>query len=202
MALWTNKDYVTGNGKPKFANTSNAYSNSSINGTAANTNAYYGIVAGVSTTEKTVANGKAQNPAHAGWVSLKVGTGPIKSISITSRGTGINAAGYILVTDSSVLGQGTAANISFTIANSQNSLQSYSSNSTLNAISTITVVNGGSLFSNASALTFRTNGANTTAPVLSAVLGGRAGRIQTETLIAMGSMTFDDPRDNVYFTGI
>jgi hypothetical protein len=202
MALWTNKDYVTGNGKPLFANTSNAYSNSTINGTSANTNAYYGIVAGVSATEETVSDGKAQHPAHAGWVSLKVGTGPIASIGITSGGTGINSAGYILVTDNSVLGQGTGANISFTIANSQNSLQSYSSNSTLNAISTITVVDGGSLFSNAAALTYTTNGANTTAPVLSITLGGRAGRIQTETLIAMGSMTFDDPRDNVYFTGI
>lgn len=202
MALWTNKDFVTGNGKPLYANTSNAYSNSVINGAVANTNAYYGSVAGVSVTESAISNGKPQHPAHSGWVSLKVGTGPIQSIAITSGGTGINAAGYILVTDSSVLGQGTGANISFTIANSQNSLQSFSSNSSLNAISTITVVNGGSLFSNTSALTFRTNGANTTAPVLTAVLGGRAGRIQTETLIAMGSMTFDDPRDNVYFTGI
>lgn len=202
MALWKNKDFATGNGKPLFANTSNAYSNSSINGTVANTAQYYGIVAGVSANEETLSDGKPQHPAHAGWVSLKVGTGPIKSIGITSRGTGINAAGYIIVSDPSVLGQGTGANISFTIANSQNSLQSYSSNSTLNAISTITVVNGGSLFSNASALTYTTNGANTTLPVLSITLGGRAGRIQTETLVAMGSITIDDPRDNVFFTGV
>lgn len=202
MPLWSNYDYRTGNGKPLFANTSNAYSNSVINGTAANTDQYYGIVAGVSATEKSAAEGKAQNPQHAGWVSLKVGTGPIKGVTITSGGTGINSAGYILVTDNSVLGQGTGANISFTIANSQNTLESYSTNSALNAIATITVVDGGSGFSNASALTYTTNGANTTAPVLSFVLGGRAGRIQTETLVAMGSITFDDPRDNVYFTGI
>jgi hypothetical protein len=202
MALWTNKDFVTGNGKPLFANTSNAYSNSVINGTAANTNQYYGIVAGVSANEQTLSQGKAQQPEHAGWVSLKVGTGPITSIDIISGGTGINSAGFILVNDPSVLGQGTGANISFTIANSQNSLQSFSSNSTLNAISTITIVNGGSLFSNASALTYTTNGANTTLPILSITLGGRAGRIQTETLVAMGSITFDDPRDNVFFTGV
>lgn len=202
MALWKNKDFATGNGKPLYANTSNAYSNSSINGTAANTNQYYGIVAGVSANEETLSAGKPQHPSHAGWVSLKVGTGPIKSINITSGGTGINAAGYILVTDNSLIKQGTGANISFTIANSQNSLQSYSTNSALNAISTITVVNGGSLFSNAAALTYTTNGANTTLPVLAITLGGRAGRIQTETLVAMGSITIDDPRDNVFFTGV
>ncbi len=32
--------------------------------------------------------------------------------------------------------------------------------------------------------------------------GGRAGRVQYETLVAMGSITLDDPRDNVYFSGI
>jgi hypothetical protein len=203
MALWKNKDFVTGNGKPLFANTSNAYSNSSINGTAANTNQYYGIVAGVSANEQTLSQGKPQQPEHAGWVSLKVGTGPIKSIGITSGGTGINSAGYILVTDGSVLGSGTGANISFTIANSQNSLQSFSSNSRLNAISTITIVNGGRLFSNASSLSYVTNVSNITQPVLSVTLGGRAGRFQTETLVAMGSITLDDgARDNVYFSGI
>jgi len=201
MPLWKNIDYVTSNGKPLFANTTNASSNSVINGTKANTNKYYGVVAGVSTTELDGSQGAANHPQHAGWVSLKVGTGPIKAISV-SGGTGINAAGYLTITDGSVLGQGTGANISFTTANSQNSLQSYSTNSTLNTFGTFTIVNGGSGFSNTSTITVRTNGANTTLGTFTIELGGRGGRYQAETLVAMGSITLDDPRDNVYFSGI
>jgi hypothetical protein len=199
--LWGNKDYITSNNKPLWANTTNASSNSVINGTAANTNQYYGIVSGVSATELDATQGAANHPQHAGWVSLKVGTGPIKAISETG-GSGINAAGYLIITDTSPLGSGTGANISFTIANSQNSLQSYSTNSALNTISTLTIVNGGSGYSNASQITVRTNGANTSLPTFTIELGGRGGRYTAETLVAMGSITFDDPRDNVWFSGI
>jgi len=184
-----------------FANTSNSTSNSTINGTAANTNAYYGIVAGVSTTELDATQAAANHPQHAGWISLKVGTGPIKAISEVG-GSGINANGFLIITDTSPLGNGTGANISFTIANSQNSLQSFSTNSALNTISTLTIVNGGSGYSNASQLTIRTNGANTSLPTFTVELGGRGGRYSVETLVAMGSITFDDPRDNVWFSGI
>ena len=201
MPLWGNKDYATGNNKPVYANTSNAYSNSTINGTAANSYHYYGIVAGVSATEEAVAAPAPQSTQHAGWNSIKIGTGPITGIRV-SGGTGINAAGFLTITDISVLGQGANANISFTTANAQNTLQTFSTNSTLNTFGSFTVVNGGSGFSNASAITIRTNGANTSLGTFTVVLGGRAGRIQAETLVAMGSITFDDPRDNVFFSGI
>lgn len=201
MSLWGNIDYPTSNLKPVFANTTNASSNSTINGTVANTNQYYGIVAGVSASETERANSLPQHPTHAGWVSMKIGTGPIASISV-SGGTGINAAGYLTITDTSVLGQGKDANISFTTANAQNTLQTYSTNSTLNTFGTFTIANGGSFYSNSAAITIRTNGANTSLGTFTVTLGGRAGRIQTETLVAMGSITLDDPRDNVYFSGI
>ena len=201
MSLWGNLDNATGNQKPVFANTSNAYSNSTINGTVANTNAYYGSIMGVSATEEERSNTTAQHPTHAGWVSIKYGTGPITSISV-SGGKGINAAGYLIVTDISAHGQGTEANISFTTANSQNALQSYSSNAQLNTFGTLTIVNGGSGYSNASALTIVTNGTAIANGTFTAILGGRAGRIQSETIVAMGSIRGDDPRDNVLFTGI
>jgi hypothetical protein len=195
MSLWGNIDYVTSNLKPLYANTTNASSNSTINGTSANQ--VYGIVAGVSATETERANSLPQHPTHAGWVSLKVGTGPVKAISV-SGGTGINAAGYLTFTS----GDGTGANVSFTTANSQNTLQSYSTNPTLNTYGTFTVNDGGSGYTNAAAITVRTNGANIALGTFTVELGGRAGRIQTETLVAMGSITLDDPRDNVYFTGV
>jgi len=199
MPLWGRLDNATGNQKPRFANTSNSTSNSTINGTVANTNAYYGNMYGVSATESAANPNEA---VHAGWVSQKIGTGPVISIGITSGGSGINAAGYLLITDSSYLKQGAGFNASFTIANSQNTLQSFSTNSALNVINSITIVNGGSGFSNASALNVRTNGSNTTWPNLSITLGGRAGRINYETIVAMGSITGDDPLDNVYFSGV
>lgn len=199
--LWGNKDYATSNNKPLYANTTNASSNSVINGTAANTNKYYGVVAGVSATEEAVRAPASNSTAHAGWVSLKIGTGPITGISI-SGASGINSAGFLLITDGSVLGQGTNANISFTTANAQNTLQSYSSNAQLNTFGTLTIVNGGLLYSNASAIVVGPNVPSISNGTVSITLGGRAGRIQAETLVAMGSITFDDPRDNVYFSGI
>lgn len=199
--LWGNKDYASSNNKPLYANTTNASSNSVINSTAANTNQYYGIVAGVSPGEMANTTTSAKIPAHAGWVSLKIGTGPIASIS-ASGATGINASGFLLITDGSVLGQGTGANISFTTANSQNTLAASSSNAQLNTFGTFTIVNGGSLFSNASAIVLGPNISSISNGTISVVLGGRGGRVQTETLVAMGSITSDDPRDNVFFSGI
>lgn len=207
--LWGNKDYPSGNQKPLFANTSNVASNSTINGTKANTDQYYGIVAGVSAGETERSNTTAQHPTHAGWVSLKIGTGPIKSVAITSRGSGINASGFLVLTDTAtdstangyVVGSG--ANISFTTANTQNTLQTYSTNSAWNGIGTLTIVNGGSGYSNTSKITYKvSNAANTTQPVVTFTLGGRGGRIQTETLVAMGSITLDAPSDNAYYTGV
>lgn len=207
--LWGNNDYPSGNQKPVFANTSNTTSNSTIYGTIANTNHAYGIVAGVSAGEHANTTGKPQRPAHAGWVSLKIGTGPVSAVTITSRGAGINANGFIVVTDTATdstangYAVGSGANISFTIANTQNLLQTFSTNSAWNGIGTLTVVNGGSGYSNVSKLTYAvSNAANTTQPVLSITLGGRAGRIQTETLVAMGSITLDAPSDNAYFSGV
>jgi len=199
--LWGNIDYASGNLKPNFANTTNLTSSSTIHGEAANTDAYYGRVVGVSATEEERSNTTAQHPAHAGWVSMKIGTGPITGISV-SGGIGINFGGYLIITDNSIKRSGTGANISFSIANSQNTMQAYSSNAQLNVINSFSIVNGGSGYSNASALTILTNGTAISNGTFTAVLGGRAERIQTEVLVAMGSISGDDPRDNSYFTGI
>jgi hypothetical protein len=205
MSLWGNIDYDSGNTKPKYANTSNAYSNSTINGTSANTNQYYGWVMGVTPTEmtNTATAISPQHPQHAGWASLRIGTGPVVSIS-SNGGSGINSSGYLLLTDTSQgssIGLGTGANISYTIANTLNTLQSYSSNSQLNVINTITVVNGGSAWSNASQVTVLSTATAISNATFTVTLGGRAGRINKETLVAMGSMTGHDPRDTPWFPG-
>jgi hypothetical protein len=196
MSLWTNLDGVTGNGKPKYANTTYRVSNSTINGSKANTAKYYGAVYGVSATEaaNTLVDGK--KVAHAGWVSQKIGTGPIASVTIVNGGQGYNSAGYIVVSGG---GDGTV-NLAYTIANSRNTLQSYSSNSYWNTIATVVIHSPGAGFNVAPTLT--PNGPNSANfATFTVTLGGRAGRVNYETLVAMGSMTGDDTGDDKYFPG-
>ena len=175
MSLWGKLDNATGNQKPKFANTSSTY--------------------GVSATEAANTTGDGKKVAHSGWVKQTIGTGGIKAISISGAGQGYNSAGYLTITG----GGGTGANISYTIANSQNSLQSYSSNAYLNAISTLVINNPGSGYT--SSPTIRAGGANISAASFAVALGGRAGRRSYETLVATGSITGDDTADNTYFPG-
>lgn len=197
MSLWGNLDNATGNNKPKYANTTYLVSNSTINGSKANTAKYYGAVYGVSATEQanTLAQADGHHSQHAGWVSQKIGTGPIKSIAIVSGGQGYNAAGFLTISGG---GDGTV-NVSYTIANSQNTLQSYSSNARWNAIATLTIVNGGAGFNVAP--TVIAGGSNIAAASFAVTLGGRAGRVQYETLVAMGSISGDDSADDKYFPG-
>lgn len=175
MSLWGNNDYDTGNNKPVYANTSTTF--------------------GVSVTEVANTSGDGSKVAHAGWVKQTVGTGPITSIAISSGGTGINAAGFLTFSG----GGGTGANASYTIANSQNTLQSYSTNSAWNVLATVVIHNPGSGYTSAPTVTYV--GANTTRPTFTATVGGRAGRRSYETLVAMGSIAGDDSADNTYFPG-
>lgn len=194
MSLWGNLDGVTGNNKPKYANTTYRISNSTINGSKANTAKYYGAVYGVSAVEAANTLVDGGKVAHAGWVSQKIGTGPIKTVTIVNGGQGYNSAGFIVVSGG---GDGTV-NLSYTIANSRNTLQTYSSNSYWNTIATVTVVNGGAGFNVAPTLV--ANGPNSANfATFSVALGGRAGRVNYETLVAMGSMTGDDTNDDKYF---
>ncbi len=191
-----------GNNKPKYANTSNIQSNSTIHGVAANTVKYYGRVFGVSAGEAGNTTGDGTKLTHAGWVSQKIGTGPVSTITLLTGGQGYNANGYLTVTDTSVLGTGTEANIFFEIANTLNTLQRYSTNAYWNVVSSITVLNGGSGYSDSGAVELSFPATPITAASYTVNLGGRADRTNYETLVAMGSITGDDPAANTYFPGI
>jgi len=175
MSLNGNLDGVTGNSKPKYANTSSVY--------------------GVSATEAANTLGDGPKVAHAGWVLQTVGTGPLASITITNPGSGINAAGFLTISG----GGGTGANASYAIANSQNTLQSFSTNSAWNVVASVVINSPGSGFTSAPTITY--TGANTTRPLFTATVGGRAGRRHYETLVAMGSVTGDDTNDDTFFPG-
>lgn len=175
MTLWNNLDGVTGNSKPKYANTSTVY--------------------GVSATEAANTQGDGKKLSHSGWVKQTIGTGGISAVAISNPGAGVNASGYLTISG----GGGTGANISYAIANSQNLLQSFSSNSAWNVVATLVVNNPGSGYTSAPTVTYA--GANSTRPTFTATLGGRAGRRFYETLVATGSITGDDTNDDTYFPG-
>jgi hypothetical protein len=112
-------------------------------------------------------------PQHAGWVVRKVGSGPVASISANSGVYGTNAA----VTFTG--GGGSAANA-----------YAYFDGTT-GALVRIQLNNGGTGYT--STPTASIAGSNAS---LTIVMGGRAGRVHTETLVAMGSMRGDG--DSLY----
>jgi hypothetical protein len=157
---------------------SNATPGSFITGMAAG-------IFGVSAQEmaNNVNNNAADHPAHAGWVYRKAGTGPVVSVTISSM-TGMS--GYdnndVLVVESTQAG-GNAA-----IAMSTNSTGG-------NVALTITNPGAGFLVTSIPvsnlAITNSTGGTatgNTTVTRFVVTAGGRAGRVHTETLVAMGSL--------------
>ena len=122
--------------------------------------------------------------AHVGWNLRKEGTGYISNIVISSGGQGYNANGFITFTGGGL--NNTAANASWTIANSLNTQQAFSSNAYQNTIVSVTLNSPGSNYTStptASAL-----GANISPATFTVTMGGRVGRVQFETLVALNNV--------------
>ena len=184
MALWTNSDAANGapkiigvagvnsnTGSDMFGNTQIAAFNTGLRETTG--------VFGVSTTEQTVSETSNTHPQHAGWVLVTRGTGPIISVTANTRAVATNGA-------LTLTGGGTGA-VQANVYVSVNA-QGYVVNSAIQ----INEVNG---FIGGNYLTVPAHGTAGNA-VFTFTLGGRAGRSQTETLVAMGSL------GNVQATGI
>lgn len=186
MALWSNTDANTS--APKFApslvklsntqdNVNLVFGNVTISAFTANT--VTGVF-GVDTTEQGVSETSTTSghPQHAGWVLRQAGTGPVVSITANTGAHSPDGNVYITFT-----GGGTS-NVT---ANAQ-----IFTNSVSKAITTITVNAGGeySLTPTATAVN-----ANATFTI---TMGGRANRVQTETLVAMGSMSGDAGDDDIF----
>lgn len=162
MPLWGNNDYATGNNKPKYANSATTF--------------------GVSKTEASNTSGDGQKIAHSGWVKQTVGTGPIKTITVGTAGSGYANGEFLSFTG----GGGTGANGSIVVGAN-------------GAIVGITLTNAGSGFT--SAPTIGVTSANGANAVITAVVGGRAGRRHYETLVATGTIALDNTADNTFFPG-
>ena len=191
MALWGNLEAA--NNAPKTGDTS-GYGGSTPQVTS-NTQVYYantklgsfitnaGIgVFGISAAEQAnssldTASGE---PTHAGWVIRKVGMGPILTITANSGAVGANSVLVVRAnsgfsnTGSNGLTSIVQANV-YVIVNSAGYVQN----------SQIQIVNPG-FYANTPVLTPASGNA-----VYTITMGGRANRVETETIVAMGSMTGD-----------
>jgi len=187
MSLWGNLEAA--NNAPKSSAmpgyggstpqvTSNAqvyYANTRINSFI--TDAAIGVF-GVSASEQSNATSTLQGvPQHAGWVVRKVGTGPV--VSITANAGSVATNSFITFSQGNgIAGSGnTAANARISV-------------NTAGYITAITINSGGEYANTPIATATSGNSA------LTVTVGGRAGRVQTETLVAMGSMTGDN--DNIW----
>ena len=183
MSLWGNLDAANnapkssamagygGNTPQVTANAQVYFANTKINAFAANTAlGVFGVDASEQNNALTASYG---HPQHAGWVARKVGTGPVVTITANSGAVAVNS--YITFSQGNGnAGSGNTAANAYIYVNTDKS------------IANITILSGGS-YANTPIATANQGNASFTI-----TMGGRAGRVQTETLVAMGSMYGDN----------
>ena len=185
MSLWGNLDAANnapkhgdtagyGGDKPQVTANTQVYYSNTRNG-AFMTGSAIGMF-GVDTTEQINAAASANtlvgHPQHAGWVIRKTGMGPI--VAITANAGSVGANSYITFSQGN--GRDGSGN---TAANAQISVN------TAGYITAVTL-NSGGLYANTPVATANSGNASFTI-----TMGGRANRVTTETVVAMGSMTGD-----------
>lgn len=172
MPLWGNLDLA--NNAPKFAPaggygvSANGYSmfaNTAINGFTPDTATG---VFGVSAAEKSNTSLDLSYAQHAGWNLRRAGTGPVTAIAVANGGSGFlpNANGFIAFT-----GYGSGANAR------------YYTNGTGN-VNSVVLLSGGADYNVAPTAAVTPPNVANVAPTFTVTVGGRAGRIQYETLVA------------------
>jgi hypothetical protein len=161
-----------------------------LDGPTGNSKPKYANVAtvfGVSATEASNTLGDGPKVAHAGWVKQTIGTGGLATVTISNAGQGINANGFLIVSGANTV----EANIAYYVSSN--------TNSALNVITSVVIQNPGAGYTSAPTITFA--GTNTVLPTFASTVGGRAGRVFYETLVAGGSISGDDTADDTYFPG-
>ena len=181
MSLWGNVD--ASNNAPNFSGltgydtstTGESLANSqpsSVFGntyiSATRTDVGFGVF-GVDPTEEVITAGIT----HAGWVARTAGAGPIASVTANAGAVGVNATMTIT--------NGGVNNTPATVIVRTNAA---------GWITSVDVTNGG-LYTSTPTLNTMSNA------VFTITMGGRANRVQYETLVAMGSMTGDASDDAI-----
>jgi hypothetical protein len=158
-----------------FANGSQLWANAQAN--IVTTNQAVGVF-GVDNTEQTLSatsTGASGHPQHAGWVLRKAGMGPVLTITANTGAVGANS--FVIFSGGGVANTSANARVSVNAAG---------------FITGVAVTSGG-LY-----VTTPTATPNTGNAVFTVTMGGRANRIMTETLVAMGSLTSDGADDTIY----
>jgi len=162
---------VTSNSQVYYANTQlGAFTDNQAVG-------IFGVSAAEQANSSTVAS--TGHPQHAGWVVRKVGMGPVATITANAGAVGVNST--ITIVANSGFGN-TGSNGRSTII----PVVATITTNTAGYIDTITIVNPG-FYANTPILRPNTGNA-----VFTVTMGGRANRVLTETLVAMGSITGDN----------
>ena len=189
MALWSNTDNAAGGIKtPRAFTTIHTGNTASATTTLSNTKVgqftagqIVGIY-GVDVTEQGVTNDSTKasansHPARSGWVLRRQGTGGI--ISITANTNAFTTNGSVTFSGG---GTGATPAVATVVVNANGSVNSFA------------ITNPGVYSATPTAAPPSGNAAFTV------TVGGRIGRVQTETLVAMGSMINSgaDNEDTVY----
>ena len=187
MPLWGNKDQS--NNSPLFTPLQVNLTTTALNANTLFDNVTVGVfknnnvamnkavgVFGIDATEagNTVSGGtRAQ---HAGWNLRTAGVGQLTGITIAVAGRGYtNADTYSITAGSNGVGVNQTGNL---VTNSTGNVVSYG------------VTTAGANFQSATPTVTITTAAGVGATI-TATAGGRAGRVQLETLVALGSLTGD-----------
>jgi hypothetical protein len=189
MALWSNTDNAAGGIKtPRAFTTIHTGNTASATTTLSNTKIgqfttgqIVGIY-GVDVTEQAITNDSTKasansHPAHSGWVLRRQGTGGI--ISITANTNAFTTNGSVTFSGG---GTGATPAVATVVVNGNGSFNS------------LLITNPGVYSATPTAAPPSGNA------VFTVTVGGRMGRVQTETLVAMGSMINSgaDDEDTVY----
>lgn len=186
MALWGKTDAAAS--APKFTGLAS-------NGAIAN--ALFGVattgVFGVDAAESQYARATDNKPVAQGWVLQQYGTGPVLTVAKNAGGSGYVNNEVVTLSNGVV-----------------NATATITTNST-GGVTALTLTNGGSGFANtghiviqvanSTAASNSTNG-NTSGGsslTLTITLGGRAGRVNRETLVALTAYPNNDASDDSQF---
>ncbi len=201
MPLWNNQIFgggTTGNSRPKFG-FPEYFASPVVANVTANTANTIGVSANAysNTSGPSFFAGKG-GPGHAGWINIRIGRGYVAGIdTITVPGNNITNGTFALITG----GNGSGANIQVT---------GVSGNGVIGNVTQLTVRSGGSGYNtnvngantgvtgamNVMILRTGSTGSNAFATV---IMGGRAGRVEAETIVAMGTISGNDNAANSYF---
>ena len=170
MSLWGGNNSVSAVNKPKHGFPK--YFGMATVLPGANSANTFGVTANGATDPAGTFGGKT--PGHAGWINMSLGKGYVNSIlSILAAGNNIPNGSYSIVTG----GNGSVGNILTLAVRSQG--QNYNS-----APNVCFVPSPASAAQNG---------------YISVTMGGRTGRFQQETIVAMGSLTgYDSTANNWY----